>query len=42
VASNVERLRSAGALSSRITFSGHVYDVSTGLVETVTPAERAA
>jgi carbonic anhydrase len=42
VASDVERLRSAGAISSRIMFSGHVYDVATGLVETVTPAVRAA
>jgi carbonic anhydrase len=35
VARDVERLRTAGAISSRITVSGHVYDVATGLVETV-------
>jgi carbonic anhydrase len=32
---DVERLRSAPAVSPRITVSGHVYDVTTGLVETV-------
>ncbi len=31
---DVERLRSAPAISSRITVSGHVYDVSSGLVRT--------
>ncbi|HET6869644.1 MAG TPA: carbonic anhydrase [Solirubrobacteraceae bacterium] len=35
VARDVERLRSADAISPRITVSGHVYDVVTGLVETV-------
>jgi carbonic anhydrase len=35
VRSDVERLRSASAVSSRITVSGHVYDVVTGRVETV-------
>ena len=35
---DVERLRSAPAISPRVTVSGHVYDVVTGLVETVTPA----
>ncbi|HEY6761872.1 MAG TPA: carbonic anhydrase [Baekduia sp.] len=35
---DVERLRAAPALSPRLTFSGHVYDVVTGLVETVVPA----
>jgi carbonic anhydrase len=35
VRSDVERLRSAPALSSLITVSGHVYDVTTGLVETL-------
>jgi carbonic anhydrase len=35
VASDVERLRSADAISPRIGVSGHVYDVVTGLVETV-------
>jgi carbonic anhydrase len=38
VATDVERLRSAKAISPRITVSGHVYDVATGLVETVIPA----
>jgi carbonic anhydrase len=36
VALAVERLRSAPAVSERVTFSGHVYDVVTGLVQTVT------
>jgi carbonic anhydrase len=40
VASDVERLRSAEAISTRVTVSGHVYDVATGLVETVVPASR--
>ncbi len=38
VARDVERLRSADAISSRVTVSGHVYDVVTGLVESVLPA----
>jgi carbonic anhydrase len=38
VARDVERLRSAPAISSRVSVSGHVYDVVTGLVETVLPA----
>jgi carbonic anhydrase len=38
VASDVERLRSAPAISARVRVSGHVYDVVTGLVETVIPA----
>ena len=38
VTRDVERLHSALAISPRITVSGHVYDVVTGLVETVTPA----
>ena len=38
VASDVDRLRSAEAISPRVTVSGHVYDVATGLVETVIPA----
>jgi carbonic anhydrase len=42
VASDVERLRSAGALSPRITVSGHVYEVTTGLVETVISAGAGA
>jgi carbonic anhydrase len=40
VTSDVERLRSASAISPRITVSGHVYDVVSGLVETVVPAGR--
>jgi carbonic anhydrase len=38
VTRDVERLRSARAISPRVTVSGHVYDVVTGLVETVIPA----
>jgi carbonic anhydrase len=38
VASDIERIRSAPAISPRVTVSGHVYDVTTGLVETVIPA----
>jgi carbonic anhydrase len=40
VMDDVERLRSASAISPRVTVSGHVYDVVTGLVETVVPAGR--
>ena len=40
VARDAERLRSAPAISPRVTVSGHVYDVLTGLVETVIPASR--
>jgi carbonic anhydrase len=36
--SDVERLRSARAISPRVTVSGHVYDVVTGLVQTILPA----
>ena len=35
VAHDVALLRTAPAISSRVTVSGHVYDVVTGLVETV-------
>jgi len=35
VTGDVERIRSARAISSRVTVSGHVYDVETGLVQTV-------
>jgi carbonic anhydrase len=38
VAQDVERLRDAPAVSARVTVSGHVYDVSTGRVETVVPS----
>jgi carbonic anhydrase len=42
VTRDVERLRSAPAISPRVTVSGHVYDVITGLVETVLPAHSSA
>jgi carbonic anhydrase len=35
VTSDVERLRSAPAISPRVSVSGHVYDVGTGIVETI-------
>ena len=38
---DVERLRSAPAIPDRVAVSGHVYDVVTGLVETVLPTSRA-
>jgi carbonic anhydrase len=38
VAHDVELLRSASAISPRITVSGHVYDVVTGLVQTINSA----
>jgi len=38
VTRDVERLRSAAAISPRVTVSGHVYDVVSGLVQTVVPA----
>ncbi|HEX4187060.1 MAG TPA: carbonic anhydrase [Solirubrobacteraceae bacterium] len=37
---DVERLRSAPAVPARVTVSGHVYDVVTGLVETTVAADR--
>ena len=40
VSSDVERVRSAPAISPRVTVSGHVYDVTTGLVKTIVPADR--
>ena len=40
VTRDVERLRSAPAISPRIAVSGHVYDVVTGLVESILPARR--
>jgi carbonic anhydrase len=40
VTHDVERLRSARAISPRVIVSGHVYDVLTGLVKTVIPADR--
>jgi carbonic anhydrase len=38
VTRDVERLRSAPAIPERVAVSGHVYDVVTGLVQTVVPA----
>jgi len=38
VTRDVERLRSAPAVSPRVTVSGHVYDVVTGLVDTIVSA----
>jgi carbonic anhydrase len=40
VTRDVELLRSAPPISPRVRVSGHVYDVLTGLVETVIPAGR--
>jgi carbonic anhydrase len=40
VTRDVERLRAAEAISPRIRVSGHVYDVVSGLVETIVPAGR--
>ena len=38
VATDTERLRSTPAISRRVIISGHVYDVVTGLVQTILPA----
>jgi carbonic anhydrase len=38
VTNDVERLRSAPAIPPRVAVSGHVYDVVTGLVQTILPA----
>jgi carbonic anhydrase len=38
VTRDVDLLRAARAISPRVTVSGHVYDVVTGLVQTVVPA----
>ena len=38
VTGDVERLRSAPAISPRVSVSGYVYDVVTGLVQTIVPA----
>lgn len=40
VVADVERLRAASAMFPGVEVSGHVYDVATGLVETVIPADR--
>ena len=37
---DVERLRASDAISPRVAVGGHVYDVLTGLVETVVPSGR--
>ncbi len=42
VTSDVGRLRSAASIPARVTVSGHVYDVVTGLVQTVIPACSSA
>jgi carbonic anhydrase len=39
---DVQRLRSAPAIPTRIGVSGHVYDVTTGLVQTILPAAHRA
>jgi carbonic anhydrase len=40
VTNDVERLRSADAISPRVRASGHVYDVTTGVVQTIVEPER--
>ena len=40
VTRDVERLHSAPAISPRVAVSGHIYDVVTGLVQTVIPTGR--
>jgi carbonic anhydrase len=40
VAIDVERLRQADAVPARVLVSGHVYDVTTGLLETTIPVAR--
>jgi carbonic anhydrase len=42
VVDHLGRLRDAPAISKRVTFSAHVYDVISGLVETVIPARTTA
>ncbi|MEA2146228.1 MAG: carbonic anhydrase [Solirubrobacteraceae bacterium] len=42
VTRDLEALRSAAAISPRVTVSAHVYDVVTGLVKTVIPARSSA
>lgn len=39
VAADVERVRASAAISTRMRVSGHVYDVASGLVATVSPVE---
>ena len=40
VTSDVKRLRSARSIPPHVTVSGHVYDITTGLVQTLIPAGR--
>ena len=42
VTRDVERLRSARAIPARVSVSGHVYDVVTGLVQTIVSGGRDA
>src|SRR6516165_10461028 len=42
VRTDVECLQSAPAVSPRVTISGHVYDVVTGLVQTILPQPRGS
>ena len=42
VTRDVERVRAAPAVSPRVAVSGHVYDVVTGLVQTILPASAPA
>jgi carbonic anhydrase len=42
VTNDVELLRSARSISPRISVSGHVYDVVTGMVQTILPASSQA
>lgn len=41
VTHDVERLRSAAAIPERVTVSGHVYDVVSGLIQTIVPVSVA-
>jgi carbonic anhydrase len=42
VVHHLDRLRAASAISARVSFSAHVYDVVSGLVETVAPGLEPA
>ena len=42
VTTDVDRLRAAPEISPRVAVSGHVYDVVTGLVQTISPADLPA
>lgn len=39
---HVELLRTSATISTKITVSGHVYDVDTGKMTTIVPASRMA